>query len=62
MKLTPGMLVERTYGEGQRPIGIIISPSRMSRPDRDGSATHWIVMWTSGKRDIIAKRYLTPVT
>jgi hypothetical protein len=58
MELKPGMLVERTYGEGRRPIGIIIAVPTSSR-----LGEWWIVEWAgSGKRDVMSSRYLKLVS
>ena len=39
-QLTPGMLVERTYGEGRRPVGIVIAVPKSSR-----LGEWWVVEW-----------------
>ena len=58
MQLKAGMLVERTYGEGRRPIGIIIATPRSSR-----LGEWWVVEWAgSGKRDVMSSQYLKPVS
>ena len=58
MKLKPGVLVERTYGEGRRPVGIISA--------RGGNARlgeWWIVEWAgNSKREIMSYRYIRPIS
>ena len=56
-QLTPGMLVERTYGEGRRPVGIIIAVPKSAR------LGEWLIVeWAgSGKRDVMSSQYLKPV-
>jgi len=56
--IKPGMLIERTYGEGRRPVGIVIA----------GATTHhrgqwWIVEWAgNSKREIMNQQYLKQVS
>ena len=58
MHLKPGLLVERTYGEGRRPVGIIIA--------RGGNARlgEWGLVEGAGnsKREVMSYRYIKPVT
>ncbi len=57
-QLTPGMLVERTYGEGRRPVGIVIAVPKSSR-----LGEWWVIEWAgSGKREIMSSRYLKQIT
>ena len=56
--IKPGALVERTYGEGRRPVGIVIAVQKSSRLEE-----WWIVEWAgSGKREVMSERYLRPVS
>ncbi len=58
MQLKPGILVERTYGEGSRPVGIIIARSGNPR-----LGEWWLVEWAgNSKREIMSYRYIKPVT
>ena len=58
MQLKPGILVERTYGEGRRPVGIIIGRSGNPR-----LGEWWLVEWAgNSKREIMSYRYIKPVT
>ena len=56
-QLRPGMLVERTYGEGRPHIGIVIATPKTAR-----FGEWWVVEWAgSGKREVMSDRYLKPV-
>ena len=58
MQLKPGLLVERTYGEGRRPVGIVIATPKTAR-----LGEWWVIEWAgSGKREIMSYRYIKPVT
>lgn len=58
MQLKPGILVERTYGEGRRPVGIIIGRSGNPR-----LGEWWLVEWAgNSKREIMSYQYIKPVT
>ena len=58
MHLKPGILVERTYGERRRPVGIIIARSGNPR-----LGEWWLVEWAgNSKREIMSYRYIKPVT
>ena len=58
MQLKPGLLVERTYGEGRRPVGIIIGRSGNAR-----LGEWWIVEWAgNSKREIMSYQYLRPIS
>ena len=58
MQLKPGILVEKTYGEGRRPVGIIIA-----RGGNPRLGEWWVVEWAgSGARDIMSSRYLKQIS
>ena len=58
MHLKPGILVERTYGEGRRPVGVIIAGAKTAR-----LGEWWVVEWAgSGARDIMSSRYLKQIS
>ena len=58
MQLKPGILVEKTYGEGRRPVGVIIARSGNPR-----LGEWWLVEWAgNSKREIMSYRYIKPVT
>ncbi len=58
MQLKPGLLVERRYGEGRRPVGIIIAAPKSSR-----LGEWWLVEWVgNSKREVMSGRYLKPVS
>ena len=58
MQLKPGLLVERTYGETRRPVGIVIAGAKSPR-----LGEWWIVEWAgNGKREVMSQQYLKPVT
>jgi len=58
MQLKPGILVERTYGEGRRPVGIIIGRSGNPR-----LGEWWLVEWAgNSKREIMSYQYIKPVS
>ena len=58
MQLKPGLLVERTYGEGRRPVGIIISRSGNAR-----LGEWWVVEWAgNSKREVMSYQSLKPVS
>ena len=58
MQLKPGLLVERTYGEGRRPVGVIIAGAKTVR-----LGEWWVVEWAgNSKREIMSYRYIRPVS
>jgi hypothetical protein len=40
MSIKPGILVERTFGEGKRPVGIVIS-----KVETVATSGYWLVQW-----------------
>lgn len=40
MSIKPGTLVERTYGEGRRPVGVVIS-----KVETTACSGYWLVRW-----------------
>ena len=40
MMIKPGTLVERTYGEGQRPVGVVVS-----KCETTACSGYWLVQW-----------------
>ena len=58
MQLKPGLLVERTYGEGRRPVGVIVAGAKSVR-----LGEWWLVEWAgSGKREIMNQQYLKQIS
>ena len=58
MHLKPGILVERTYGEGRRPVGVIIAGAKTAR-----LGEWWLVEWAgNSKREIMSYQYIKPVS
>ena len=58
MQLKPGLLVERTYGEGRRPVGIVLAGAKTPR-----LGEWWVVEWaTDSKREIMNEKYLRPIS
>jgi len=51
-----GDLVRRTYGEGQRPTGIVV------RWEHNRRHTHALIQWTSGRTYILSVDYLEVIS
>jgi len=52
-----GDLVRRTYGEGQRPTGIVVRYF-----DTKKRHTHALIQWTSGRSYILSVDYLEVIS